>query len=257
VSLTHAFLIVTIGVGVGFLGGLFGKGGSAVATPLLFAIGVPAMFAVGSPLPAALPSTLVASSTYRRRGFRDRDLVLLSIAVGIPATVAGAVSTRWIDGGALVRVTELMAIGIGARLLLAPAAPDESPGSGAGATAAPGPDRRIVALVAGLVGLASGLLANSGGFLLAPLYATVLRLPIKRAFAASLAVSAALSVPATLIHTALGHVDWTVTALFALGATPLSFVGARVAVRAPSRQLERVYGAGIAALGLVLLLVIR
>ena len=30
-----------IGVGIGFLGGLLGKGGSAIATPLLHAIGIP------------------------------------------------------------------------------------------------------------------------------------------------------------------------------------------------------------------------
>jgi uncharacterized membrane protein YfcA len=254
VTLAHAASIIGIGLGIGFLSGLFGKGGSAVATPLLFAVGVPAMLAVGSPLPAALPSTLVASSTYRRRGFADRSIILFSIAVGVPATLIGALATIWVDGGALVLVTELLAIVIGVRMLLAPAGSDRD-GSAAGAMATP-PDRRTLAAVAGAVGLVSGLLANSGGFLLAPLYATVLRLPLKRAFAASLSVSAALTIPATIIHASLGHIDWAVTGLFALGATPLSFVGARVAVRAPNRQLERVYGGGIALLGVVLLLVV-
>ena len=47
-----------IGAGVGLMSGLFGKGGSAVATPLLHAIGVPALAALASPLPATIPSTL-------------------------------------------------------------------------------------------------------------------------------------------------------------------------------------------------------
>ena len=56
------------GVAIGFLGGLFGKGGSAIATPLLSLLGFPGFVAVASPLPAAIPSTLVASAEYWRSG---------------------------------------------------------------------------------------------------------------------------------------------------------------------------------------------
>ncbi len=94
--------IVAVGAVAGFLGGLFGKGGSAIATPLLAAIGVPPIVAVASPLPAAIPSTLVAHRRYRRLGIGDPAVVRTSIVVGVPATVAGAVATRWIGGDALV-----------------------------------------------------------------------------------------------------------------------------------------------------------
>ena len=53
---------------VGYLGGMFGKGGSAIATPLLAAVGVPAIVAVASPLPATVPGTLVAYRRYRHLG---------------------------------------------------------------------------------------------------------------------------------------------------------------------------------------------
>ena len=52
--------IALIGLGIGFLGGLFGKGGSAVATPLLYLVGVPAIAAVASPLPATIPGKWAA-----------------------------------------------------------------------------------------------------------------------------------------------------------------------------------------------------
>src|SRR2546427_6865736 len=54
--------VAAIGLLVGFLSGLFGKGGSAIATPLLHALGVPAIVAVAAPLPATIPSTLVAGA---------------------------------------------------------------------------------------------------------------------------------------------------------------------------------------------------
>jgi len=104
-----------------------------------------------------------------------------------------------------------------------------------------------------VVGLASGLLANSGGFLLAPLYLTVLRLPIKSAFASSLAVASVLAVPGTLVHWRLGHIDWHLVLVFGAASIPLSYLGARVALRTDPVRLERLYGAALLALGIVLL----
>jgi len=240
VTLLLGLQVLCLGAAVGFLGGLFGKGGSAVATPLLAALGVPAFAAVASPLPATIPATVVAADRYRRSGLVDRRLVLWSLAAGLPATLVGAVATRWVSGEGLVVLSEVVLVGIGVRVLVG-----RSP---APALDTPTPTARIVA-VGAAVGLAGGLLANAGGFLLAPLYLLVARLPIKRALGASLAVSAVLAVPGTVVHAWLGHVDWAVTLVFALGAVPLSRLGSRVALRAPSARLERVYGAGLVALG--------
>jgi uncharacterized membrane protein YfcA len=234
--------IVAIGAVVGFLGGLFGKGGSAMATPLLSLAGLPALVALASPLPAAIPGALVASCAYWRERRHDRQVVVWSIAVGVPATALGAYATRWTGGGALVVVTELVLVALGARLLLHPGEPDERP-------TRPRGYRARLALVAALVGGVSGLLANGGGFLLAPLYVLVLRLPIKQAFACSLMVATALAIPGTIVHTALGHVDWQVVGLFALASVPLSYTGARVALSTEAPRLERVYGVALVAVG--------
>src|SRR5215475_2752461 len=75
-----------IGAGVGFVSGAFGKGGAAVSTPLLHAIGFPAMVAVASPLPATIPSTLIASRKYAREGHVDRRVLIIGALVGLPLT---------------------------------------------------------------------------------------------------------------------------------------------------------------------------
>jgi hypothetical protein len=235
--------IALIGIGVGFLSGLFGKGGSAVATPLLHAIGVPAIVAVASPLPATIPSTLVAFSAYWRQHVVDRDVLRWSVGVGVPATIVGALATHWIGGATLVMVTDVVVAGLGIRLLLWPDAPEEI------VRDQPGYRTRLIA-VAAVVGIGAGLLANSGGFLLAPLYLTVLRMPVKTAFASSLAVAAVLAVPGTIVHAALGHIDWGVVAVFAAASVPSSYLGARVAVGSNSRHLERLYGAVLTVLGI-------
>jgi uncharacterized membrane protein YfcA len=88
---------------------------------------------------------------------------------------------------------------------------------------------------------------------LAPLYLTVLRTPLKSAFATSLAVAAVLALPGTVVHWALGHVDWSVVAVFALTSVPCSYAGARVALRSRSDVLERVYGGALAIIGIAFL----
>jgi uncharacterized membrane protein YfcA len=106
-------------------------------------------------------------------------------------------------------------------------------------------------LVAATVGFASGILANSGGFLLAPLYNKVLKLPLKTAFACSLMVSAALAVPGTIVHVYLGHVDWKIVLYFGLGSVPLSYVGARTAIKMPVKALEPLFGAMLTVIGVM------
>lgn len=237
-----------IGLVIGFLGGMFGKGGSAIATPLLAAVGVPAIIAVAAPLPATIPSTLAASSVYWKARLIDWRVVRWSLAFGIPATIIGAVATRWIGGSTLVTITDGILVVLGLRFLLA-RHKDETD-----EIRPPRDSTVLLATVATVVGLISGLLANSGGFLLAPLYVAVLRLPIKAAFASSLAVAAVLAVPGTIVHAALGHIDWALVAVFAATSVPLSFLGARVALRTDPARLERLYGAAIGLLGIVFLI---
>lgn len=246
VDMGTLLVVAVIGAGVGFLGGLFGKGGSALATPLLAAIGIPPIVAVASPLPATLPSTLAASVPYWKARLIDWRVVRWSLAVGIPATIVGSLATRWIDGSSLVVATEVLLTLLGVRMLVHPGDPHE-------VVAEPEAFRLRVVLVAAVVGLTAGLLANAGGFLLVPLFVLVLQLGMKPSLATSLAVAAVLAVPGTIVHAALGHVDWQVTAVFAVTSIPLANLGARVALNTHPVVLERIYGAGLTVLGGALL----
>src|SRR6478736_3000269 len=218
-----------IGLFIGFLGGLLGKGGSAIATPLLHAVGVPAIIAVAAPLPATIPSTLAASWVYWKERYLDFGIVRACVVWGVPATIVGALATRWISGNLLVSLTDVVLVGIGLRLLRRHAAPDE--------TVTP-------------VGSVESIVEESpagGGVALA-------KLPIRPALATSLAVSAVLAIPGTIVHAALGHIDWTLVAVFAATSVPLSFAGARVAVRMDAQRLERIYGAVLVLLGATFLI---
>lgn len=241
VTTTTLVLVVLVGAGVGFLGGLLGKGGSAIATPVLLSVGLPPAVALAAPLPATVPGALVAADRYRRDGHIDRSVLRWSLLVGVPATVVGALASRWVDAAALVLVTEVVIVGLGIRLLTARATEATVETVAA--------DRTRTVAVAVVTGLAAGLLANSGGFLLAPLFIGVLGLSIKPALGTSLAVASILAIPGSMVHLALGHLDLAVVAAFALGSIPLSSLGARVALRSDPARLERGYGLALVVLG--------
>jgi uncharacterized protein len=239
-----------VGVVVGFLGGLFGKGGSAIATPLLSLIGIPGFIAVASPLPATIPGTLIASEAYRESRLLDWQIVWWSIAAGVPATILGSYLTKFTGARPLLIVTGLLVLGFGVSFLVAPKekVPEGTMLNGR-IDGRPSFWRLRLFLIAAGVGIVSGLLANAGGFLLAPAYARFLAQPIKKSFACSLAVSAALALPGTIVHAYLGHISWAITGLLALGSVPFSYLGARVAIRTKASRLERVYGLALTALG--------
>lgn len=253
--ITQYLLVFLIGIIVGFLGGLFGKGGSAIATPLLSLIGLPGFIAVAAPLPATVPGTFIASFEYWKSNLIDWQIVRWSILIGVPSTVLGSYLTYFTGSSPLLIVTGLLVLGFGVSFLLSP---KET------ASTMSEPETPIslgkrswmlrLALVATFAGLISGLLANSGGFLLAPSYARILHQPIKRAFACSLAVSVFLALPGTIVHALLGHIDWLVTLVLAIGSVPFSYLGAKVAIKSPPRNLERWYGVALTLLGAYFLL---
>ena len=168
----------------------------------------------------------LASRVYARSGAVDRRIVRLGLPIGIPAVVVGAMLTRWIPGGPLIIATDAMVLALGLRILL----------TRHRAAATDGDDRATLArilMVVGVVGFVSGLLGNSGGFLLAPLFMTALGLPIHRALGTSLVLAIGLAIPGTVVHAVLGHIDWSLTLAFGLASTPAAAFGARVAMREP------------------------
>jgi uncharacterized membrane protein YfcA len=241
-------LLVTmlIGAGAGFCSGAFGAGGSALSTPLLALFGVPPTIAVASPLPATIPTAFNGARQYFRAGHVDFRIVRIGLAAGVPLAAFGAYLTRWVPGGTLVLATDVILIVLAVRMLLhvklaEPVETDSKPGA-----------FRIAVLV-GLVGLVAGLLGNSGGFLLVPLFVNLLRMPMKRALGTSLLIASLLAIPGTIVHAYLGHINWMITLGLASTAIPFARVGAHVSLRARERSITVAYAIGLATVSTALL----
>lgn len=228
---------VLTGLGVGVVFGMFGAGGSAFATPLLALVGVPPLFAVASPLPAMLPAAVNGARQFLRSGNLNVRVARLAILGGVPGTLIGAGLSTLTGGNNLLLLSGAMLLVIGARMLL----PDSA---GAAERAAARLDRSGVVIGSAFaVGLLTGLLANGGGFLLVPVFVLVLGLSAVESAGTSMVVVGVLTIPTLLTHWALGHVDWTVAAGFAIGLLPAAAVGSRLAQRVPPAKARKAFGA--------------
>lgn len=236
--------IVIAGAVVGLAMGLFGVGGSSVATPVLSLLGIPGLMAVASPLPATIPAAIVGATPYLRSKEARPRAAAWSILGGVPGTVAGALLSRLVGGSALLVASGAVLAVVGARVVR-PIAQE---------TRDLGTRRRqnrplLVASMAG-VGVFTGLLANGGGFLLVPLYLLVFGLRMRQAVGTSLLVISVLAIPTLATHWALGHIDWVIAGEFAVGLLPGSAVGSRLAHRLHGPTLRRAFGWFLIAFGL-------
>ncbi len=97
------------------------------------------------------------------------------------------------------------------------------------------------------VGALTGLLANGGGFLLVPVFVLVLGMTAIEAAGTSMVVVGVLTIPTLATHWALGHIDWTVAAGFAIGLIPASMLGARLAQHLPAARARTAFGVMLVA----------
>lgn len=239
--------VAAAGLVVGVLFGLFGVGGSSFATPALGLLGVPGLIAIAAPLPATIPAAIAGMIAYVRRGEVEWPVARWAIYGGVPATVLGALLSRYVGGPSLLVASGIVLAAVGVRILLP--LPEKSL---AGlARSRPG----IVIPAAAAIGLFTGLLANGGGFLLVPLFVLVLGLTMPQSAGTSLVVIAVLSVPTLATHWALGHINWSVAAAFALGSIPGAVIGSRLAQRLPAEAMKR--GFGVLLIGFAVYFVIR
>ena len=85
------FLILGMGVGVGFLSGVFGVGGGFLMTPLLIFIGVPSPVAVGTEANQIVASSVSGVLAHMRRGNVDFKMGLILTVGGFVGSSLGVV----------------------------------------------------------------------------------------------------------------------------------------------------------------------
>lgn len=237
-NIHNFYILFFIGATIGFLSGLLGKGGSAISTPALQVFGgVNAFAALSSPLPASLPSAISASVAYRKEKLIDFRVVKIILGLGIPATLLGAYYSDLFEGRILMLLTAIFLLFLGASFFIRISLFSSKKGSPVTNI----PVYKVISVALG-VGFLSGLLANSGGALLGPLFIRYFKMPVKKALASSLIAAAGLAIPGTLAHWYFGHIDWLIVLILSGSSIPFSFLGAKSAIKLDNNILEKAFG---------------
>lgn len=236
------FKALAIGGLLGLLSGFFGLG-SSVATPLLrIVLGLAPLLALATPLPVAIPGSALAAWNYQRAGCVDVRVGLWTLVASLPAALAGAELSDRAPQKLLMLLTGVLVAAVGAVFAVQPLLrPARRPGT---------PEMRRprtlhrgrILLIGAAVGILAGLLANGGGILLAPAYMLFLHLTTKEAFGTSLFVVVGTSLPSSVVHALLGHVDYALVPPLMIAMMPMAVLGARLALAAPARRMRQAYG---------------
>lgn len=159
------------------------------------------------------------------------------------ATTSDAVAV-----GAAGAVGAAVATGDAAAASLAATAPVAAGGSSAaGAQAAPleAPAIKLtpkyvakVALIGVVAGFMSGYVGVGGGFIMVPLFVSMLEIPMRLASGTSLTAVCILAIPGVIEQAVLGNIDYMVGVAMMVGSIPGAIVGANLVKRVPERALR-------------------
>lgn len=109
-------------------------------------------------------------------------------------------------------------------------------------------------LLIGLIaGLASGYVGVGGGFIMVPLFISLLGIMMRQASGTSLVAVTILAIPGVVEQGLLGHIDYIAGIAMAIGSIPGAVIGASLIRKVSERKLRFVFGAFLLISAVVLL----
>jgi uncharacterized membrane protein YfcA len=271
------FLVLGMGLAVGFISGMFGIGGGFLMTPLLIFIGIPPAGSVASVTSHIAASSFSGAISYWRKRAIDIALALMLLGGGFVGTAVGVwlfTKLRTLDQLDLViglaYVTLLSVVGSlmvyeAARAILRErhGMPPtlRRPGSHTWFHGLPFKVRFkrskiyvsaipvwAIGFVIGFVGAIMGI---GGGFLLVPMLIYLLREPTATVIGTSMVLTLVTMASATVMHAATNHqVDAVLSLILMTGGVIGATFGARTGQRMRGERLRMLLGLLVLAVGL-------
>ncbi len=273
----NIFLVLGMGLAVGFISGMFGIGGGFLMTPLLIFIGISPAVAVASVTSHIAASSFTGALTYWRKRAIDIALAMMLLSAGILGTFSGVwlfTLLRALDQLDLViglsYVTLLTSVGgmmfwesIRAELRARKGMPAtlRRPGSHNWVHGLPLKMRfkrskiYVSAIpvwgIGFIIGFIGAILGIGGGFLLVPMLIYFLRVPTATVIGTSMVLTLITMASATVMHAITNHlVDAVLALILMVGGVIGAQFGARTGQRMRGERLRLLLGLLVFAVGL-------
>ena len=273
----NIFLILGMGLAVGFISGMFGIGGGFLMTPLLIFVGIAPAVVVASVASHVAASSMSGAMAYWRRNAVDLALALMLLAGGILGTAAGVwlfTVLRSLDQLDLTIVLSYVALlTIVGGLMIAESVRaivreqkgrPVSPRRGGAHTWVHGLPLKMrfkrskiyvsaipVWTIGFLIGFVGALMGIGGGFLLVPMLIYFLRVPTATVIGTSMVLTLITMATATVMHAATNHlVDAVLALTLMIGGVVGAQFGARAGQNMRGERLRLLLGILVFAVGL-------
>ena len=283
-----------IGVAIGILSGMLGIGGGTVMVPLFrLAFGLDPLAATATSLFSIIPTSLAGLSKHLRNGTCIPRIGLICGCAGACASPLGVLAATHSPNWAVMGGTSLV-IGYSSITMLrrgiaavraeraaVAVSPSKAAGAGADATASKAAGacaggvkdaegarssieaahvamttRTVAAMIAiGLIaGFMGGYVGVGGGFIMVPLFISVLGISMREASGTSLVAVCILAVPGVIEQALLGNVHVSVGLAIAVGSMPGSILGASLVKRIPESALRLLFASFLLVVAVILVL---
>jgi len=271
------FLILGMGLAVGFISGLFGIGGGFLLTPLLIFIGISPAVVVASVAPQIAAASFTGFMVYWRRRSIDFALGAMLLVGGAIGTASGVwVFTLLRDVDLLdlmIALAYLSLLGTVGVLMITESvqainrarhgkpADLRRPGSHAWFHGLPLKMRfkrsRIyvsvipVWVIGIIIGFVGAILGIGGGFVLVPMMIYVLRVPTVTVIGTSMMLTLVTMIAATVLHATADHlVDTLLAGLLMIGGVIGAQFGAHAGQKMRGERLRLLLGILVLMVGL-------
>lgn len=265
-ELSFIIKALVIGLLTGLMSGCFGVGGGILCTPLVrIFLNIDPHVAVGTTMALIIPTSVAGAINYIKRKQFDQVMAAKLAPTAVIGTVAGAAATQYVEGQVLMLLFALLVCIAGVDLSFSigdnlkkqrDKEAAEKSDINEETTIVSGDPRTARGIGPYVVGMAAGLFAGffgvGGGFLMVPCLLYFYRFSVKAAFGTSLIVIAAVSIPGTLSHFAMMHVDVPLALLMIASSIPGSLAGSALALKLKDSFLRRGFGVIMLIMSVVL-----
>lgn len=250
-----------VGVVVGALSGLLGIGGGTLMVPIFrLGFGMTALESTATSLFTIVPTSLVGFATHiKNKTCIPRVGVVCGLAGALtsPAgVILASLSPAWLAMLAAALIVAYSSVSMFRKAIRMPkvAATAGTPLEEGAEEAAKEIEEKLPefaftkkrvaqAIAIGLgAGLASGYVGVGGGFIMVPLFLSVLGIMMRQASGTSLVAVTILAVPGVITQVMLGNVDFIAGIAMAAGSIPGAILGANLTRIVPERQLRFAFG---------------
>ncbi len=273
----NVFLVLAMGLAVGFISGMFGIGGGFLMTPLLIFIGIQPGVAVASVTTHVAASSFSGAIAYWRRHALDSTLALTLLAGGIVGSACGVALFTWLQAldqldlviglsyVTLLSVVGLLMVGESVRAIVrgrqGKPVKLRRPGSHVWFHGLPLKVRfkrskvyvsAIPVLAIGfIIGFVGAIMGIGGGFLLVPMLIYLVRVPTATVIGTSMVLTFLTMLSATVLHAATNHlVDAVLALILMVGGVIGAQFGAHAGQRIRGEWLRLLLGLLVFSVGL-------